>query len=64
MSIVRNNLMTQRGYTPYCGSVDCGIMPRTRWNGSQFCCSHCGWTSRFPDDFIAEYKAKWHEERA
>ena len=59
MSIVRDNLMNREGYTPYCGDHSCRfLMPRTAWNGEQFQCG-CGWTSQFPADFIAAYKAKW-----
>jgi hypothetical protein len=45
-SIVRNNLMNERGYT--------------KFDGEQFKCS-CGWRSQFSGDFIAGYKAKWHQ---
>jgi hypothetical protein len=59
MSIVRENLMTDRGYTPYCGAANCRLRwPRAHFNGQQFAC-HCGWESRFDPAFIAEYKAKW-----
>lgn len=59
-SIVRANLMSREGYTPYCGNAErCSAgMPRTTWNGEQFEC-RCGWKSQFPADFIAEYKAQW-----
>jgi len=60
MDIVRNNLMTQPGYTPYCGTGNYCRIPRTYFDGEQFACPHCGWRSQFPADFIAEYKAKWH----
>jgi hypothetical protein len=59
MSIVRDNLMSRPGYSPYCGNVKCSTMPRTFWAGCQFRCGNCGWVSQFPEDFIAEYKAKW-----
>lgn len=60
MSLVRINLMTREGYSPYCGGERCPLqMPRTTWDGEQFKC-RCGWRSQFPADFIAEYKAKWH----
>jgi hypothetical protein len=63
MSIVRDNLMNQQGYTPYCGNEDCRLhMPRTRFNGRQFVCG-CGWESDFPADFIAGYKEKWPTKR-
>lgn len=57
--IVRKNLMEQKNYAPYCGNDKCREMPRARFNGEQFVCPDCGWTSSFPADFIAEYKAKW-----
>jgi len=61
MSIVRNNLMNQKGYTPYCGADKCPfIYPRTTFNGEQFKCS-CGWKSTFEKPFIDEYKAKWNK---
>jgi len=59
MSIVRENLMTQKGYTPYCGEPDCHIMPRTFFDGEQFNCPLCHWKSEFDEKFIKEYKAKW-----
>ncbi len=61
MSIVRENLMARKGYTPYCGnnSGRCD-MPRTHFFGNQFYCSSCGWESQFPKEFIKEYKKKWN----
>ena len=59
MSIVRNNLMTRKGYSPYCGNPKCSIMPRTTFNGNQFTCSCCGWVSEFDEEFIKTYKTKW-----
>lgn len=59
MSIVRDNLMNERGYTPYCGAEECyWHWPRTRFNGSQFAC-RCGFETTFEPEFIAAYKAKW-----
>jgi hypothetical protein len=64
LTIVRENLMTQEGYTPYCGNnisrTDKGGCdnPRTKWDGEQFGCPKCGWHSEFPADFILRYKAK------
>lgn len=61
-SQVRYNLLTQPGYTPYCGgeySV-CGL-PRLTWNGKQFGC-RCGFTTKFDDEFIEAYRtyrASW-----
>lgn len=59
MSIIRDNLMNQEGYVPYCGGGDCVYMPRTYFNGEQFECAECGWVSKFDEEFIKEYKAKW-----
>lgn len=59
MSIVRGNLMSRPGYTPYCGNMGCRLgMPRTHFNGQQFVCG-CGWKSSFEPEFITAYKAKW-----
>lgn len=64
-SIVRENLMTEPGYAPYCGNniarhLPSGCSnPRTKWNGEQFVCPCCGWISQFPKEFIDRYKAKW-----
>lgn len=61
MSIVRENLMEIDGYSPYCGNMKCRIMPRTKFNGSQFHCKCCGWESKFDDAFINQYKDKWNK---
>jgi len=59
MNVVRNNLMTEKGYTPYCGNDDCTLsLPRTSFNGEQFVCG-CGWESQFEEEFMQEYKEKW-----
>lgn len=56
MSTVRHNLLTQRGYTPYCGKNHCKHnWPRTTFNGSQFECV-CGWKSSYAPDFIEKVK--------
>lgn len=60
MSIVRDNLMKEKYYTPYCGGEDCIIMPRTHFNGEQFQCRSCRWVSNFDDDFIRRYKENWN----
>ena len=62
-TIVRENLMTREGYSPYCGSnwYDRCFNPRTKFNGSQFVCPKCGWQSNFPQDFIDRYKNKWNK---
>ena len=60
-SLVRDNLMTRAGYSPYCGNTRCPkCMPRAHFNSaiSQFECE-CGWVSHFDEAFIQEYKAKW-----
>lgn len=63
MSIVRNNLLTQLNYTPYCGNVSCVFgLPRTTFNGRQFVCA-CGWKSEFEPEFIEQYKAAQDELR-
>ena len=60
-SIVRNNLMEHEGYSPYCGAENCKHRwPRTFFNGKQFKCG-CGWESKFPADFIQQYKQKWNK---
>ena len=68
MSIIRDNLMTQPNYTPYCGN-DKSILdnpspigcdnPRTFFNGKQFQCPQCTWVSSFDEEFITKYKTKW-----
>ncbi len=64
---VRQNLMTQQGYSPYCGNdisrLEVGGCdnPRTKFNGKQFICPRCSWISEFPSDFIERYKLKWAE---
>lgn len=59
MSIVRRNLLEEKGYTPYCGGDKCHYYwPRTVFNGTQFEC-RCGWKSSFENDFIDLYKRTW-----
>lgn len=63
-SIVRKNLMSRPGYTPYCGALDCRFrMPRTKFDGDQFSCM-CGWRSGFEAEFIEAYKEKNSEAAA
>lgn len=61
-TIVRENLMNEKGYTPYCGShvPICCSNPRTFFQHDQFHCPECGWTSQFPSYFIERYKQKWN----
>jgi len=61
-SIVRYNLMVNKGYSPYCGNNECSGLIRTFFNGSQFECKICGWTSSFPARFIKKYIKKWNIE--
>lgn len=63
-TIVRTNLLSRPGYTPYCGSniprppVGKGCdNPRTRFNGKQFVCPKCGYTTDFESAFIDSYIA-------
>jgi hypothetical protein len=63
-TIVRQNLMDDPNYRPYCGSnnwtgskLECNN-PRTIWTDNQFKCPNCGWVSQFPKDFIDRYKQK------
>lgn len=63
MSIVRENLMSRPGYTPYCGNAECFLrMPRTQFLRGQFQCG-CGWRSSFDPEFIFAYEAKWASEQ-
>lgn len=62
LSIVRRNLLTEKGYSPYCGADNCHLRwPRTQFNGEQFECK-CGWQSGFDKEFINEYKNKWSSD--
>lgn len=59
-TVIKHNLLTRKGYTPYCGgNYICITMPRTEFDGQQFVCPDCGWVSEFPTEFISAYKAKW-----
>jgi hypothetical protein len=62
MSLVRENLMTRQGYSPYCGNDNCKKMPRTSFTGFQFKCGWCGWESKFPLCFIIKYKNNWNSK--
>ena len=64
MSLIRDNLMTRPGYSPYCGDPACRLgMPRTHFLRGQFQCG-CGWRSGFDPEFIAAYEAKWASEHS
>lgn len=54
--VIRTNLLTDKTYSPYCGDGSRCTMPRTKFNGEQFVCPQCKWTSAFPADFISLYK--------
>jgi len=61
ISIVRQNLMDDVRYRPYCGNNHHSCYnPRTEYRSvdSQFICPHCKWISEFPEDFINRYKQK------
>lgn len=61
VSIVKQNLMSDPGYTPYYGSDRCLFgMPRTKYKNGQFHCM-CGWVSEIDAEFMAEYKKKWNK---
>lgn len=61
LTVVRQNLMDNINYRPYCGSLykDNCYQPRTelRTDG-QFICPNCKWISKYDDDFILRYKQK------
>lgn len=65
-SVVRENLMNEEHYSPFCGNNISAFEkggcnnPRTEFNGQQFVCPKCGWISEFPADFITRYKEKWN----
>lgn len=61
LSIVRQNLLTRPGYTPYCGSHTCKLhWPRTHWSfqHQQFEC-YCGYRTSFEKEFIDQLQEKW-----
>jgi hypothetical protein len=61
LTVVRENLMTREGYSPYCGNNHCTeAMPRTMFDKDigQFTCK-CGWISAFPKQFIRRYMQRW-----
>ena len=59
---IRENLMNEQGYAPYCGAIHCSYGTiRTKFDKtqSQFVCK-CGWISSFPLTFIKRYINKWN----
>ena len=65
-TIVRENLMTEKGYSSYCsndiprGESGGYHNPRTVFIKDQFVCPVCNWRSEFPKEFIDRYKLKWN----
>lgn len=65
LTVVRENLMNEPDYSPYCGNnvsrneLSGCHNPRTYFINGQFKCPNCGWISKLPDDFIKRYKEKW-----
>jgi len=64
-TIVRQNLMDDVNYRPYCGNthpshspLGCNNPRAERIPDLQFKCPNCGWTSSFPEEFITRYKLK------
>jgi hypothetical protein len=55
MSLVRENLLTVKGYT--CGAPSRCSMPRMFFNGDQFECPEYGHKTSFKSEFIARYKS-------
>lgn len=50
MSIVRDNLLKIKGYSPYC--INCNTVERMKFNGKQFRCNKCWKETEFEEDFI------------
>jgi hypothetical protein len=50
MSIVRDNILNDAKYAPYC--MNCNSMRRMFFNGSQFKCPECGCETQFEKEFI------------
>lgn len=62
-SLIRNNLMYQKDYAPYCGNAyPVCHNPRAHWDEEEKShkCTTCGWKPTFDQAFYQEYKAKWH----
>jgi len=62
MSIVRDNMLKDPAYRPYCPHLRCRLH-RTVWNGEQMECPSCGWQSEFSADFVAEYLIPAQEQK-
>jgi hypothetical protein len=64
LSVVRKNILTVPGYTPYCGADRCPHdWPRTTCTGEQFKCS-CGWQSEFEPGFVQQARAALSSAKA
>lgn len=55
MSQVRENLLKDPTYAPYC--MACRSMARMRFTGAQFRCGCCGCTTEFEPEFVAKLQA-------
>lgn len=55
----RKGIMSD-GRPPFCGNRKCG-RPRTKFNGTQFICPECGWTTKYDKEFIERYRKKWNK---
>ena len=57
-SIVRENIITRKNYTPYCGNFNSCKLPRTLFVKArgQFICPECSWESSFESETIEKYK--------
>ena len=63
MSIVRDNILRDKTYTPFCGNdkpkwlIGGCSNPRTILNrDGQFECPECEYVTEFPDDFVKQYR--------
>lgn len=55
-SLVRENMLSRLGYTPYCLAQGCRAMPRMVFDGEQMKCPSCGNRTDFEPEFIDRYK--------
>ena len=62
MSIVRDNLLSRKGYAPHCGNqrsrfdINGCDNPRMVFDGSQFRCPRCSYRTNYEPEFIKQYK--------
>lgn len=52
MSVVRENLLKDPNYAPFCVLPTCSSKGRMHWTGRQFRCRVCGNTTDFEAEFI------------